>query len=259
MIQIKNEKLGYILIIITVLLALVWLMITPPIEQNTVYHNFKDSRALLGVPNFWNVISNIPFLVVGILALYKILVSKKLMIQSEFKVAYLFLFSGLSLVALGSGYYHLQPDNNSLVWDRLPMTVAFMALFSIFICEYISLAFAKVFFKPAIVAGILSVAYWHLTESSGAGDLRYYYLIQFLPMLIAPIIMIFFSSCFSKSQAYWWLLFFYIIAKLFEVYDEELYSVLGFVSGHTLKHLAAALGFYILLLAYERRSLIKQS
>ena len=253
----KSEKLGYGLIAITIILVLIWIVTTEPLAQDLDYHNFNDTREILGIPNFWNVVSNLPFLIVGVLALYKIHITNQLTIVKEFKAVYLFLFSGLSFVAIGSGYYHLQPDNHSLVWDRLPMTVAFMALFSILIAEYISVSFAKVLFKPAIVAGILSVAYWYISESRDAGDLRFYFLIQFLPMLLAPLIMIFFSSRFGKTQAYWWLLFFYVLAKVFEEFDEQIYSALGFMSGHTLKHLAAALGFYILLLAYEKRSSIK--
>ena len=105
-----------------------------------------------------------------------------------------------------------------------------------------------------ILAGILSVAYWHFTENHGNGDLRFYALVQFYPMLAIPVMMVCFRSKCTHVQAYWWLLLAYIIAKAFELFDGGVYSVLGFISGHSLKHLTAALGMYVLLVFYQRRN-----
>src|SRR5262245_15202615 len=38
-----------------------------PIPQDLSYHTFADDRTMLGVPNFLNVASNLPFIVVGVL------------------------------------------------------------------------------------------------------------------------------------------------------------------------------------------------
>src|SRR3984957_8411077 len=40
-----------------------------PLPRDQGYHDFADQRILLGVPNFWNVVSNIPFIVIGALGL----------------------------------------------------------------------------------------------------------------------------------------------------------------------------------------------
>lgn len=248
----NKKKIGFFLITLITIFVIIAVFTQGPISQDLKYHLFADPRTVLGTPNFWNVISNLPFLIVGIIGLYKILHANKLDIPEDFKAAYLLLFSSLCLVGFGSGYYHLSPTNETLVWDRLPMTIGFMSLFTIIIYEFISRVFAAKMLIPSIAIGFVSVLYWHLTEQKGTGDLRLYLLIQFLPVFLTPVILIFFHSQHKKSSGYWWLLVFYIAAKLVEAYDQQVYDVLGLTSGHTLKHLFAALGFYILLLSYEK-------
>lgn len=254
MTQTKKEKLGYGLLVLTAIIALVGVFIQDPIPQDINYHNFTDTREILSISNFWNVVSNVIFIFVGFAGLYKLSISAKLNTLSEMNIAYILLFFGVFLVGFGSGYYHLTPDNQSLVWDRLPMTIAFMALFSIIISEFISVPIGKKLLMPLILAGIVSVLYWHFTEVQGKGDLRLYALVQFYPMLAIPIIIICFHSRCSHVRGYWWVLVAYFVAKLFEHFDAEIYNTLGLISGHALKHIAAATGMYILLLFYEKRN-----
>ena len=108
-------------------------------------------------------------------------------ILSNNKHSYLFLFLGSILVGLGSGYYHISPNNETLVWDRIPMTVAFMALYSIIISEFVSVKAGRLLLFPLIIIGVCSVIYWQFTEVSGAGDLRFYAVVQFFPILTIPI------------------------------------------------------------------------
>ncbi|MDQ7015225.1 MAG: alkaline phytoceramidase, partial [Gammaproteobacteria bacterium] len=157
-------------------------------------------------------------------------------------------------VAIGSGYYHLWPDNSTLLWDRLPMTVAFMALFSIVLSEFVSTRFSKSSLILLVAFGVFSVVYWHITELNGAGDLRLYILVQFLPMVLIPLLLL---LCCEKSvylSGYWALLFWYVVAKLCEYFDQAIFDLLGVISGHSLKHIAAALGVLFLLLAYRRKN-----
>lgn len=251
---VAKEKLGYTLLIFTALLALGAILTQGPIPQDITYHLFVDTREIWSVPNFWNVVTNVPFAIVGLLGLYKLRLPGKLGFLHENSTAYTLLFFGTFLVGFGSGYYHLAPDNQTLVWDRLPMTIAFMALFSIIISEFISVCSGKALLLPLILAGILSVVYWHFSEIMGEGDLRFYALVQFYPMLAIPIMMICFRSHCTHVYAYWWLLLAYIAAKLFEHFDAEVFDVLGVISGHSLKHLAAALGMYVLLVFYQKRN-----
>jgi hypothetical protein len=248
------EKLGVTLLIAIALSAVIGMLLHDPIAQDLNYHRFSDSREIFSIPNFWNVVSNVPFLIVGISGLYKIIVSGTLNIIGDIKISYILLFLGISLIALGSGYYHLWPDNQTLAWDRLPMTIVFMALFSIVISEFISTPAGKALLLPFISAGISSVIYWHFSELEGAGDLRFYAFVQFFPMVAIPIILICFSSRYSGVNAYWLLLTVYIAAMLFEQFDNEVYNGLGIISGHSIKHVVSASGLYILLVSYERRS-----
>ena len=109
-----------------------------PIPQAPGYHAFADQRQFLGIPNFWNVASNLAFLVVGLWGLLILGRRPTPGVLPALLPAYLAFFLGTVLVAIGSAYYHLSPSDKRLVWDRLPMTVTFMAFLAILIGEQIS-------------------------------------------------------------------------------------------------------------------------
>jgi hypothetical protein len=249
----KKEKVGLWLVMLITLVAVVVLLIHGAIPQPLSYHAFSDRRAIWGIPNFFDVISSVPFVLVGLLGLYKTLVNDAINIVAENSVSYKVFFVGVVLVGVASGYYHLWPDNETLVWDRMSMTVVFMALFSIVIGEFVSRRSGSILLIPLVSIGVLSVLYWHWSEVAGHGDLRPYILVQFLPLLVIPVILICYSSAFTRVNGYWLLLSAYVAAKLFEYFDREVFDVLTFVSGHSLKHIAAAMGVYFLLFSFGRR------
>ncbi len=182
------------------------------------------------------------------------MVFDQLVIVNEFKLVYWVFFAGVILVALGSVYYHLWPANHTLVWDRVPLTIVISSLLSIIIAEFISQKFAKLILPPLLILGISSVIYWYIGERAGDGDLRFYGLVQFLPMLIIAIVLILFTSPFTHGFTYWWVLLCYVIAKLFEHFDYAVFSLSGFISGHSIKHLFAAFGLWLLLLSFSNRN-----
>ena len=248
-----REKVSYAAILLISIAGIIGMLMAEPIAQDSGYHQFADQRTILGVPNFWNVVSNLPFLVVGVMGLFSLLRSGRIQFIVELKPAYVLFFAGVALVNFGSGYYHLWPDNETLVWDRLPMTFAFMALFAVIIAEFVSLKVSRLVLWPLVVFGVFSVFYWHFTESAGRGDLRLYALVQFLPMLLIPLLLLLFKPRFTLTSGYWALLLAYVLAKVFEYYDEGIFESLGFISGHSLKHIVAALGVFVLLHAYRKR------
>jgi hypothetical protein len=226
-----------------------------PIPQAPGYHAFADQRHLLGIPNFWNVTSNLPFLVVGLGGLLILGRRRTPGVLPALLPSYLAFFLGTVLVAIGSGYYHLSPSDKSLVWDRLPMTVTFMAFLAILVGEQIGPEIGARFLIPLLVAGVLSVVYWWFTEPQGGGDLRPYVIVQFLPMVLAPLLLLLFPSPLTRVTLLWGVLAAYALAKLLELLDGPIFKVIPAVSGHSLKHLVAAFGAYLLVLSATKRTI----
>lgn len=251
--MVTKINIGIVLVFLIAIIGIAGVMMLEPISQDINYHLFIDNRTILSIPNFWNIVSNMPFLLVGVYGLISLIKQPNYKILLEIRSAYIVFFSGITLVALGSTYYHFSPSNTSLIYDRLPMTIAFMALFSIVIAEFISTRLAKIIFWPLIFVGAFSVIYWAYTESIGEGDLRFYILVQFIPVLMMPVIWLFFKSKFTQTNAYWLLLGSYILAKLFEYFDVLIFNSLLVISGHSIKHLVAALGIVFLVKAYKKR------
>ena len=227
--------------------AVVLVFLLPPISQDPLYHQFADHHRIFSIPNGLNVLSNLLFLWVGVEGTLRLVSRRGLQIVDELYPAYLAFFVALGLIAVGSSYYHLAPDNPSLAVDRGAMTIAFMSFFTIILGERVSTRVAKRLFPALVLAGIGSIVYWHFSEFAGHGDLRPYALVQFLPMLLIPMILLAYPSRFGRTTDLWWLLVWYLIAKFLEVLDHQIYDILSVAGGHSLKHVAAGISCYIFL------------
>jgi hypothetical protein len=230
-------------------------LLLPPIPQPQPYHDFADQRAWLGIPNFLNVASNLLFALVGawgLLFLFRKSEPRRFINPRE-RGAYLLVFLGLLLTAFGSGFYHLAPDNARLVWDRLPMTLAFMGLVSAMIAERVGVHIGFYSLPVLLLMGVTSVALWWYGEARGAGDLRAYAAVQLYAVLVLPILLLL-PPLYTRSGDFAAVFGFYVLAKLFETEDRQIFSLdQHTVSGHTLKHLAAgAAGFWILMMLQKR-------
>jgi len=210
------------------------------IPQDPAYHAFADHGMLLGIPNFWNVATNLPFLLVGLIGLAW---RSRLRVQAP-QTQYAVFCVGVMLVGLGSAYYHWAPSTPALVWDRLPMTVAFMALFSAVIQDRVSEHLGRVLLWPLVIAGIATIVWWYLSEQAGRGDLRSYAVVQFLPMLLIPLMLLLFNGRGLRDGWLWMTLATYLLAKIAEYFDAAIFSASGILSGHSLKHLLAALAVW---------------
>ena len=217
------------------------------IPQDAAYHLFADRHALFGVPNFWNVATNLPFLAVGIAGWAMI----RRIASPQLATHYRVLCTAIALVAVGSGWYHFAPSNASLVWDRLPMTVAFMALLSALLADRVSWLLGRALLWPLVVAGMASIAWWVRTEAAGAGDLRAYALVQFLPVLLTPLLLLFWREGSLAARPLWLAIAAYALAKLAEHFDAALFAATGVVGGHALKHLLAALATWWIVRAFQ--------
>lgn len=216
------------------LLAVMGVVSLDPIAQTTGYHRFADARTVLGVPNFVNVLSNVPFLLVGLAGLA---LGRRLR-ETPAAAAWMVFFAGVALVGVGSAYYHTRPTDATLVWDRSPMTVAFMGLFVALLAEHIGAWVARYLLLPAVVVGLASIAWWRYAD-----DLRFYAWVQFTPLLAIPLVMLLFRPAYPHRLYLLYGLGFYVLAKIGEAYDRELYDLTrGALSGHSIKHLLAAAG-----------------
>lgn len=228
--------------------SLIVMLSLSPFGQPAEYHNFADKRDFFGVPNFLDVASNFAFVVVGIIGL-RICFTNRL---GNLRNAWIVLFAGVTLVSVGSAYYHLNPNNQTLVWDRLPMTIGFMGLFVALLGEYISERLGALL-VPALILGASSVFYWHWFD-----DLRFYIWIQLVPLLTIPVVMILYRAKYSHGWMLLAALGCYALAKITELGDGQIFAATqNFVSGHTIKHLLSALGCVFILLMLQKRKLLE--
>ena len=223
--------------------------VVDPWPQDLAYHEFADRRSWLGIPHFANVISNLPFVVVGVFVLWHVAAAARRARPPGERVAQLVFFASILLTGMGSAWYHLQPSNHSLVWDRLPMSVGFMALLSMLISERVSARWGTRLLAPLCLLGVASVVWWAMKD-----DLRLYAIVQFYPMLIIVLMLLRLSSRHSHGNRYWGVLAWYALAKVCEAADGWLLQTLHVISGHSLKHLFAALAAWWLLRMLQLRS-----
>lgn len=210
----------------------------PPIAQDPAYHGFADRRRLWSLPNALNVLSNAPFVVIGALGLRRIVGGARRAVWE--RAALVVLFAGVGLTGVGSAWYHAAPTTASLFWDRLPMTLALMPLLALVLGERVSERSGPWLLAACLAAGIGSVVSWRLGEASGAGDLRFYALVQLVPMLVIPAALALFPHRWIRGRHLLAAVGWYALAKLFEALDAPIFALGGVVSGHTLKHLCAA-------------------
>ena len=239
--------------VVTAAALVAFFLLSSPVPQDPAYHQFADGRTLLGVSNFWNVMSNLPLMVIGLWGTLIVFRHHNIVCLPGLELAYIVFFTGILLTAFGSAYYHLNPANDPLVWDRLPMTIGFAGLFALILGEFVSPRIGRTVLIPLLLIGIASVEYWAYTEINGQGDLRPYVVVQFLPMLLVPAILLTYKPAIGSAKYFWYMLLFYVLAKLFEFIDNELYAAGGVISGHSLKHFFAAMASGTVLYALMKR------
>ena len=242
-------RAGSVLAMCATVIATVLLL--PPIHVAFEQRALADQRTLLGVPNGLDVLSNIPFALVGLLGLARL---RRL--EPGLRPIGLVLFVALLAVALGSSYYHLAPSAGRLLADRLPITLAFMSILALVLGDRLSPRLGRVTLGPLVALAAGAALIWYLGgDAPGGGDLRAYSLTQALPMAALPALLLVFPGRLEERRLVIALLL-YVAAKLFEAFDTQIFALGHLVSGHTLKHLAAgAACFFIVPGAQATRSL----
>ncbi len=232
----------------TAALVVALAMLAPPKLQDEGYHAFAPTT-LFGVADFGIVASNGAFLVVGLWGLWRI--GFRRLAPWPFGSPgehwpYLTFFLGVVLIAVGSGYYHAGPTTETLLWDRLAMTVVFMALLAAFIGDRIHLGVGVAVALPLLlVLGALSMAAWRVT-----GDLRLYHLLQALPILLILMICLLFPDGLTRVKYAAWMAFWFGLATFCDLFEDLVYGWIGF-GGHAIKHVLAAVACFMILVMLE--------
>ena len=252
--KVRNLRLSLIATITVLLILFTYLL--PPHPQPLEYHNFANDLELFGIPNFWNVFSNLPFLIVGILGLLFLRSpeSNKHFVNKSEKTFYYSFFFSICLVCFGSSYYHLHPHNSTLVWDRAPIVMSVAAIFSAMIYERVNKNLGHTVLFPFIIVAISSAFYWFYTETKGVGDLRFYGFVQIYPLVIVPLLIILLPGIYNSGKYILMALASYGIARLLEIFDVQVFAFTHkIMAGHPIKHVFAALGTYMVIVYLRKR------
>jgi hypothetical protein len=239
--------------------ALAAAAVSPPIPQDPAYHRLADGRTFFGIPNALNVVSNAPFVLVGALGAWAIRPGGRArFIEGRERWPWAVFFAGLFLTGFGSAYYHLAPDNQRLMWDRLPLAMALMGLFAAIVMERIGVRIGLALLGPLVAIGLASVLWWHAGELEGRGDLRLYAIVQFYPLVAIPLLLSAWPPRYTLGGAILATVGVYAFAKVFELLDRPILELGSVVSGHTLKHLlAGGAGYVIVWMVDSRRPIAR--
>lgn len=248
------QRSAYVVVAFTIVCA-VAAVFWPAMPQPQSYHAFVDQRTIFGVPNFLDVVSNVGFLVAGCAGMFVVFRPATRFEYDIERLPYVVFFAGLLLTSVGSSYYHLEPDNERLFWDRLPMTIAFMSLIASQLVERISLRVGMLALAPMLTVGAVSVVYWRATERAGEGNVMPYGILQGYSVVILLLIALLLPSRYTRGHDIYWVFAWYVIAKLLEALDAHIYALGHLVSGHTLKHLAAGAAGLVICRMLMRREL----
>lgn len=195
-----------------------------------------DRRTFLGLPNALDVLSNLPFALAGMLGLARLG-----RVARAQRPAAALVFTAVLLATLGSSFYHLAPSRERLLLDRVPITLAFVALFAWVLGDRLGARVGRLALVPLLAAGAAALWRWH-----ASGELFTYVLVQAVPFALIPCLLVLFDGELRPAR-FAWALVLYAAGKACELYDRELFELGGIVSGHTLKHLCSAGACFALL------------
>ncbi len=248
----KQRSAVGVVILAALALTLVGLALTvSPIPQPLAYHNFAERRTLLGIPHIGDVVSNLAYLAAALMGLSFVFCRKGLatLATLEDRLPYIVFFVGVGAVGIGSTYYHLNPNNQTLFWDRLPMTVAFTSILAAFIGDRIHAKAGAFLVLPSVlILGAASLLFWHIGEANGQGDLRFYFLVQATTIISIPLICLLFPGRHTSGKYVVYMLVLYGLGIACEQLDVRIFEILdGAVSGHTIKHILTASAIYMVV------------
>ena len=222
-----------------------WLL--PAFAQPQSFHSYADQRFWLGLPHAADVLSNLPFLAVGAFGLHFALRGWHSMNRNAFtdqRAAwpYAVLFAGVAMTAFGSAWYHAQPNDATLLWDRLPMALGFAGLVAGTLTDRAPQRLLQLLLA-FVAVGAGTVLYWH-----SSANLLPYLLMQAGFIVAALIATAWIRPRYTHSNRVYAATGLYAVAVIFERLDHQVYALFtGWISGHTIKHLFACAAILMLL------------
>ena len=223
-----------------------------PISQPQEYHDFADDREFLSIPNALDVMSNLVIIYPGIIGLAFVHERRKNSQLSDDEVSIqITLFSGMILTFAGSVWFHLDPNDSTMLWDRLGMSVVIGSCISLLIHDMYDRGLAGKVHLPIVVLSLISVLWWPVFD-----DLRFYFIVKYHPFILFPILLFYGNRIYNKISGYYWGLSMFILATVFEFTDLQIFEITGFISGHTLKHIFAGIGLWFVMAMIRDRTLL---
>jgi hypothetical protein len=236
------------------LLAVALALVLPAMPQPLAYHDFADKREAYGIENFLDVISNLAFTAAGLAGLVMVLRPRTCFASPAERWPYLVFAVGVLATGAGSCYYHLEPNNETLFWDRLPMAISFMSLIAAQIVDRVDVRAGLLALVPMLVVGVGTVVYWIVTERLGRGNVVPYAVLQAYAVIVLLKLAVMHPSRYTHGNAIYAVFAGYLLAKGFEHFDRQIFELTGVVSGHTLKHVAAGIaGLPVVWMLWRRR------
>lgn len=230
------------------------LFLVPAIPEPHVFRELADERAMFGIASFWNVVSNLPLFLCGAWGFFVVARagSTSFAVPAE-RWPYFFAFAAIALAGIGSTYYHVAPDADRLMWDRLPIALAFMALLSALLAERVSVQEGIRSLGPLLAAGAASAIYWRWSALHGAENILPYALVQYGAFAAIVALAAFVRPRYTRSADLFIVAALYAAAKVTEVLDAQIFGLGGVLSGHTLKHFLVAISVWWLARMLARR------
>lgn len=212
-------------------------MVLGPLPQWASYHDLADTRTLAGMPRAGDVLSNLAILAAG---LWGATLGSRLRADDDERVAWRWLVGATIATALGSAWYHLDPSNATLVWDRLPMALVMASLLALVLADRVDARFGREALAPFCLLGVAGVAWWAATDAAGRDDLTLYAIVR-VGTAVAVLALLILRPVGTRGSGWLWAaIALDVVMTLAERHDRAVWNATGgLASGHNLKHVLA--------------------